>query len=274
MADIQLPMLTVDATITRVRRDLTLSTLLKAILACAAVACFTFAGLDNTRFLALLGIGSIWFWLSINSARSSRAAAQSPSLIAAGQFDEAERNIEQSVRTFSLVRTVKLQSLHHLALLRHAQRRWQESASFARALLSQRLGALQPLSRSTRLLLADSLLEMNDLRGAYDAISALHRESMSLAEVLNLLSIQLDYSARVEGWKSMLENVMSKVQLAELLPAPLSARSQALLALAAKKVGREDLSGWLRDRAALLADSQRLVAERPMLVELYPYVEG
>jgi hypothetical protein len=267
-------MLSVDATITRVRRDLTLSIVLKAVLAVAAVVCFTMAGQENARFLALLGIGSIWFWLSINSARSSRAAAQSPSLIAAGQFEEAERNIEQSVRTFSLIRTVKLQSLHHLALLRHAQRRWQESAIFARALLSQRLGPLQPLSRSTRLLLADSLLEMNDLRGAYDALAALHREPMSLAETLNLLCIQLDYSARVSGWQSMLENVMGKVQLAELLPAALSARSQALLALAAKKIGRDDLAGWLRDRAALLADSQQLVSARPILAELYSRVEG
>jgi len=178
------------------------------------------------------------------------------------------------VRTFSLIRTVKLQSLHHLALLRHAQHRWQESAIFARALLSQRLGPLQPLSRSTRLLLADSLLEMNDLRGAYDAIAALHREPMSLTEMLNLLCIQLDYSARVGGWQSMLQNIMGKVQLAELLPSPLSARSQALLALAAKKAGRDDLSGWLRDRAALLADTQQLVSERPMLGELYSRLEG
>lgn len=267
-------MLTVDATITRVRRDLTLSTLLKAALTCAAVACFVLAAPDNARFLALLGIGSIWFWLSLNSARSSRVAAQSPSLIAAGQFEEAERNIEQSVRTFFLVRTVKLQALHHLALLRHAQRRWQESAIFAQALLNQRLGALQPLSRSTRLLLADSLLEMNDLRGTYDAMKSLYREPLSLAEVLNLLPIQLDYSARISAWQSMLENVMGKVQLAELLPAPISARAQALLGLAARKIGRDDLAVWFRDRAGLLADRQRLVTDRPMLEELWGIKHG
>jgi hypothetical protein len=262
-------MLPIDATISRVRRDLTLSILLKAALTLAAIFCLFIPGADNTRFLALLGIGSVWFWLSLNSAKSSRAAAQSPSLIAAGQFEEAERNIEQSVLTFSLIRAVKLQALHHLAMLRHAQRRWQESATLAQALLGQRLGPLQPLSKSARLLLADSLLEMNDLRGAYQAIASLHHEQLSLAEMLNLLVIQMDYSARAGGWDSMLQNVMNKVQLAEMMPAGLSGRTQAFLALAAMKIGRDDLASWLRARAELLAEPDRLVSERPLLAELW-----
>src|SRR5690242_11708000 len=124
-------MLPPDAIISRVRRDLTLSMLIKGLLGAAVIASVVAAVPDHLRFVALIGIGSIWFWLSLNSARSSRAAAASPSLIASGQFDEAEKNIEQTVTTFSLIRSVKLQSLHHLAVLRHAQRRWQESAQLA-----------------------------------------------------------------------------------------------------------------------------------------------
>ena len=265
-------MLPVDATISRVRRDLTLSILLKAALSCAALVCFFMPGPDNARFLALLGIGSFWFWLNLNSARSSRMAAQSPSLIASGQFEEAERNIEQSVLTFSLIRVVKLQTLHHLAMLRHAQRRWKESAMLAQALLGQRLGALQPLSKSTRLLLADSLLEMNDLRGTYNTLASLCQEQLSLAETLNLLAIQMDYSARAGGWDSMLLKIMDKVQLAELMPARISGRTQAFLALAAKKMKRGDLASWLSGRAELLADRETLVGERPLLAELWPAV--
>jgi hypothetical protein len=263
-------MLPVDTTISRVRRDMTLSTLLKIVLTCAALACMLGGGGDNMRVVGLLGIAGLWFWLSINSARSSRTAAESPSLIASGQFEEAERNIEQTVRTFSLFRPVKLQALHHLALLRHAQRRWQESAALARALLRQRLGALQPISRPTLLLLADSLLEMGDVRGAYDAISRLYRERLSLAEVLNLLAIQLDYSTRIAAWPSMLDNVMEKVQLAELMPPAVAARSQAAMALAARKVGRADLADWLRARVELLTDAKQLAQERPVLAELWP----
>lgn len=260
-------MIPVESAITRVRRDLTLSIVLKVGLACAAAACLML-GPDPARIASLLAVGSVWFWLSFTSARSSRSSADSPSLIAAGQFEEAEKNIEQTVRTFSLFRAVKLQALHHLALLRHAQRRWQESALLCRALLAQRLGALQPLAKPARLLLADSMLEMNDLRGAHEAIAALYQQRLSLSETLTLLAIELDYLARVGAWGRMMENVMPRLQLAELMPASSSARAQALLALAAEKIGRPDFARWLRSRALLLADSQKLVAERPVLKEV------
>jgi len=262
-------MIPVDAAIHRVRRDLTLGALLKVVLSLAIFGCLL-VGPDNyLRFASLLGIGTLWLWLSVTSARGSRAAAESPQLIAAGEFEAAERNIENTVRTFSLFRAVKLQALHHLAILRHAQRQWQDSARLSRELLGQRLGPLQPLSKSTRLLLADSLLEMNDVRGTYETISTLYREPLSLSEQLNLLLIQLDYSARIAAWTPMMENFMAKAQLAELLPASASARAQAFIALAAKRAGRGDVADWLTARAGLLADVQKLVAERPMLAELW-----
>lgn len=261
-------MIPVESAITRVRRDLTLSLVLKVGLMCAAGASLAL-GPDSARIAALLAIGSVWFWLSLSSARSSRSSADSPSLIASGQFEEAEKNIELTVRTFSLFRAVKLQALHHLALLRHAQRRWQESALLCRALLGQRLGALQGLARPTRLLLADSMLEMNDLRGAHEAIADLYPQRLSLPETLTLLAIELDYLARIGAWARMMENVMPRVELAELMPASSSARAQALLALAAKKIGRPDLALWLRSRALLLADPQKLSAERPILKEVF-----
>jgi len=61
---------------------------------------------------------------------------------------------------------------------------------------------------------------------------------------------------------------MSKVQLAELMPSSPAARAQMLLALAAKKCGRNDLADWLCRRAELLCDVNALVAERPVLKEL------
>ena len=268
-----LRMIPVETAITRVRRDLTLSMMLKVGLACAAAACLL-VGPAAAQMAALLGVASIWVWLSLSSARSSRSSADSASLIAAGQFEEAERNIEQTVRTFSLFRAVKLQALHHLALLRHAQRRWQESALLCRALLGQRLGALQPLAKPARLLLADSMLEMNDLRGAHEAIAALYNQRLSLPETLTLQAIELDYLARVGAWERIMENLMPRVQLAELMPAASSARAQALIALAARKVGRGDFAEWLRSRARLLADPEKLTAERPILKEILGQSEG
>src|SRR5205823_4411539 len=180
--------------------------------------------------------------------------ADSPTLMASVQFDEAELRIERVLRSFSIFRTVKLLSLHHLAVLRHAQRRWRDSAQLSQALLRQRLGSLQGLSRSSRLMLADSLMELGDMRGAYDALAGLYNQRLTLAEAMNLLAVQLDYEARIAAWSAMVQNLPAKVQLAELMPSTSAARTQALLALAAKRTGRDDWHNWLRRRAELLTD--------------------
>jgi len=260
-------MLSAEAAISKFRRDLLLGALLKALLVAGIVGAFLVPQVSSS--VALVVIGGVWLALSYTSAKGSRLAADSPALIASGQFEEAERQIDQSLRTFSLFRAVKLQSLHHLALLRHAQRRWRETALLCRALLGQRTGAAQPISTPARLLLADSMLEMDDVAGAYEAIAALYTQRLSLAEVLNLLRVQVDYEARVGAWQQMMNGAMSKVQLAELMPTPSSARTQAYLALAGRKVGRQDWSDWLRRRVELLADPLKLVVERPLLAELW-----
>src|SRR5438034_240127 len=100
-----------------------------------------------------------------------------------------------------MFRTSKLLGLHHLAMSRHAQRRWQDSALLCRALLRQRLGSVRALSRSSRLMLADSLLELADLHGAHRAINDLFGERLMLAEALNLLQVQLDYASRIGAWE-------------------------------------------------------------------------
>ena len=124
-------MLTAETAIFRLRRDLTLGAAVKFLLAAAFVGVLVLQPvvapqIDTT--LALVLIGAVWLALSVASAKGSRLAAGSSALIAAGQYDEAERVIDQALRSFSLFRAVKLQTLHHLALLRHAQRRWRGGA--------------------------------------------------------------------------------------------------------------------------------------------------
>src|SRR5690606_6640022 len=103
--------------------------------------------------LILTAIAVIWVMLSMQSARGSQMAQLSQSLIATGQWEQAESQIEQALKSFSLFRTSKLISLHHLALLRHAQNRFSEAATLCRALLGQRLGSMEGLSKSSRLIL-------------------------------------------------------------------------------------------------------------------------
>jgi hypothetical protein len=266
-------MLSAKHAITRCKRDMTLGAVLRAGLLTAALAAVLvgpFVGGAFDGSLVLLLVGVVWLVLSYRSVRGSRIAADSPSLIAAGQFDAAERRIGEALHAFSLFRNVKLLSLHHLALLRHAQQRWQETAMLCRALLRQRLGGgAGGLGKSTQLILTDSLLELDDLRGAHESLARLYEHRLSLAEALKLLGVQLDYLSRIGAWDQMLWALPKRVQMCELMPTPRAAQAQALLALATRKTGRGEWETYLKRRAALLVDPQLLINRRPLLRELW-----
>lgn len=264
-------MIRAETAILRFRRDLTFVKLVKLLFVAALAATFVLpvAGVRLDPLMVLPVIACVFVALSFGSVRGSRLVTESPPLIAAGQYEEAERRLDQALRGFSLFRHVKVLGLHHLALLRHAQHNWHDSALLCRALLGQKLGAMQGINKPARLMLADALLEMGDARGASEVMRELLRERLSLSEVLKLLTVQLDYQSRVGAWEEMTAGLTTKVQLAELMPAASAARAQALLALAAKKVGRADWSDWLRKRAELLADVRKLTDERPVLWELW-----
>jgi hypothetical protein len=265
-------MMPAQSAIARFQRDVVVARLLNVLLLLGVALCFFFGAAVDSRFadvLLVLLIGVIWVTLGVQSMKGTRLAANSPSLIAAGEFDQAEHQIEQALRSFSLFRSSKILSLHHLAVLRHAQRRWPDAAELSRAVLGQRLGTLSRLSRQSRLILADSMLELGDLRTAHAAIAELYKERLSLPEALSLLGVQLDYLWRIHAWERMLEGIATKIQLAELMPTPASAKAQALLALAARKLGRTELSDYLRRRVELLVDVDELIRARPVLHELY-----
>jgi hypothetical protein len=265
-------MISAERAIKTLRRDLTISSVIKGAVFLSLVLAPTLGpklgiGVSTTSIIVAWGIG--WIFISFFNARGTYLAADSPSLIASGHFDEAEQEIERVIRSFWLFRRVKLLSLHHLAVLRHAQREWRESALLSRALLGQKLTTLPGVARTTRLMLADSLLELGDLPGAYEALYSLYSQKLSLVEAMNLLVVQLDYESRIGAWQAMFHNLPSKIQLAELMPAASAARTQAMLALAATHVGRADWADWLRRRAELLTDANELTAQRPILKQLW-----
>jgi hypothetical protein len=270
-------MLTARSAINRVQRSLTVGAALNLTMMIAAVSVLlvpvVFSAMGKSvpfdGMLALMVLGAIWIALGLQSMRSSRLVAHSPMLIAAGEFDAAEQHIAGALRSFSIFRMVKLLSLHHLAALRHAQNRWQDAAEICRALLAQRKVSPAGLGKSTRLILADSLLEMGDVNGVGACIGELYQQRLSLGEALNLMLVQLDYESRLSAWSRMMQGAATKVGLAELMPTSKAARTQALLALAARKVGRGDWEDWLRRRVELLIDPTELVVRRPLLKELW-----
>ena len=264
-------MISAEKAIRTIHRDLTISSLLKAALFGGVVFVGTLGpelGIPRTVVGILIGLAFAWTFFSAYTARGSMGA-DSPSLIASGQFDEAEQEIEKVIKSFWLVRSAKLLGLHHLAVLRHAQRQWRESVLLSQALLRQRLGFMPAIARTTRLMLADSLLELGDVNGAYQALMSLYTEKLSLIEAMNLLVVQLDYESRIGAWAAMFNNIKHKVQLTEAMPAASAARAQAMLAIAALRLGRQDWADWLRQRVELLTDINELMTHRPMLKELW-----
>ena len=258
--------------IPRFRRDLTFSSIIQSGLFVAAFVAMLLSVMPGGAIVGNLlfaGIVVAWLALSYRSAKSSRINADSPGLIAAGRFREAEQRIEGVVGSFGLFRNVKLVGLHHLALLRHAEKRFHDSAALCQLILRQRLGGVKGLAKPTRLILADSAMEMGDVRGAYDAIASLYRERLSLTEALTLLNVQSDYLMRIGAWDQLFDLIERKASLAELMPPTAAARTQAMLALAARRLGREDWANWLRKRVELLVDPNELIAQRPMLAELW-----
>jgi hypothetical protein len=238
--------------IDRLRRDLAMSGVLRAVLLTAAAACLLLqaAGLPGASgaTLLLLAILGTWMVLSYRSARGSKLAAISPQLIASGDLVQAEQSIQEALRSFSLFRSVKLRSLHYLAVLRHAQGRWGETVLLCQELLQHRLGSLAGITRSTRLMLADSLLELGDVRGAHAPLDSLYRERLSLGEALELTAIQLEYLWRLGRWDLMTDRVKHRLELIELMPPLRCARAQWLLAAAAEKAALPQLATWLKLR--------------------------
>lgn len=265
-------MISAQVAISKIRRDITLSTIVRWGLIIAAfisvlIGMF-FENPQTVTISSLLAVGAIWLILGFQSMRGTRSAAASTSLIASGQFELAEQQIAQAVQSFSIFRMAKLMCLHDLAMLRHAQSRWQESALICQALLNTS-GNENGLDRSSRLILAESLLELGDLPGVHDSLSRLYRQRLTLREALVLLGVQLDYLSRMNAWEQMLMSVRQRVEMSELLPPQQSARMQALIALAADKMGRIDLRDWLKRRVELIVDVERLCTDRPILRELW-----
>jgi hypothetical protein len=265
--------MTVQEAIGRFRRDQTLGTVLKAVLGFGAGAVLAMQFVTPSKAvsapLILMLLAVIWMTLWYRTIKGSRMAAESSTLIASGRLEQAEAQIEQSLREFSMSRSVKSLGMLNLALVRLAQKRWPDTALLCREVLSARKAASEHVSKSSRLMLADSLLEMGDLRGAHEALSGLYNHRLTLSEALTLLRVQTEYLARIGAWESLFEGASTKVAMAELMPMPNGARVQAMLALAAKRTGRGEWANWLRRRVELLVDVRELATERPLLWELW-----
>jgi hypothetical protein len=237
-----------------------------------AVGGATTRALASEAGLPLIG-GAVLFWLATVffvvglSIRSRRFAIDAAPLIAAGEFGVAEDRLSQSLTSFSVLRSSKLLGLGQLARLRHAQSRWAEAASLSRELLARHRGRREEgLETPSRLLLAESLVELGDLDAAAEQVATLDAgEPLDLRETLMLATIRLELLARRDRAAEMLAELPATLALVELLPPSTVASPHALLAWAAWRLGREDDRAMLSNRVRLLGDVDAIVARRPFL---------
>jgi hypothetical protein len=266
-------MISAQVAIVRFRRDVLIGRVARVGMFVLLVAAVASMGQSDTSLgLGVVGGAMLLGFIVLEGYRYSkfsRQAADWPAMIATGRFEQAERQIDSSLRSFSIYRGAKLLGLHNLAMLRHAQQRWDEAAILCRALLDQQMAMARSLAKPSRLLLADSLLQVGDLNGAYEALSRLYEQRLSLAEAMTLLQLQLEYSWRVGAHAAMVWGLAAKIQLAELMPALSAARTQAYLALAAHRLGQTELADWLGQRVKLLVDAEKFAAEMPGIGEVW-----
>jgi hypothetical protein len=271
-------MLSARSAISGARRGMTVGLAAKVVLLAAALGSAALALVPPSwglappldARLAMAIVAGLWIALSLRSWQSTRLTAGVPHLLASGEFDEAERQIDRSLRAFSLFGPVKLVALHQLAVLRMAQGQFADAGALCREVLAHRMGRFGGLSRSSRMMLAQAALEQGEAGEAAGPLASLRGERLSLAESMNLVQIELDYQTRSGQWHAALAGFMGKVQLAEVMPSASAARIQALLGLSAARSGRADVARWLRRRAELLSDPADLVRQRPALAALWP----
>jgi hypothetical protein len=198
-----------------------------------------------------------WLGVSLISAKAWRRVVPILAMIDSSP-ELAEQEIASSLRRRPLHKPVRLMLYHRLAVLRHRQEQFSEVAAICRAVLARRSGAVKQVQAHLLLMMTESHLAINDLWGAYQALSELWRLPLGLTESLQRLALQTRYLVECGYDQHALEGLERKVPLIELMPAAQCGALHAILALAARRAQRHTLSEWLWRRAQLLCTPEQL----------------
>ena len=219
----------------------------------------------------LFATGAAWVVLVTRTARNQQDLLRAPAWIENGQLDRADFGLARMLARFSIATRPRLHALRLLAITRNTRGWHADARQLAIAALAYRTP--KGTSDGLHLIVAEAALEAGDLYGAHAALSALIAP-LSMRDSLKLLELQTDYCVRVAAWPHAAHDLPGKVELAELLPAEHAAMVQAMLALAAKRVGQMAWATWLARRAELLVDAKTLIARRPVLSEIFANTSG
>ncbi|QQE13075.1 hypothetical protein JD969_06335 [Planctomycetota bacterium] len=209
----------------------------------------------------VLGAGSsglvmillIMGWLGLNSinAKTGRELAQ-VSMVLDQDPKRAEGWIALALARKPLLRWVRLMIYHRLAIVRHREQDFAESAAICRGVLEYSLGPAEASRAHLLLILTEASLEIRDMGTAYSSLSQLYGMKVSLVEALQRLSLQIRYEVMTGNYGAAVANIESKLELVELLPAMQCGIVHRLLAIGAERYGDRELAERLNKRAWLL----------------------
>jgi len=220
----------------------------------------------RTVFLIAAAAVMTWILMIINSARSAREIQTGSILMGTGQLDDAEVWFRRAIEQFSLSMQTKFVACQQLASLFLKREAYQETVAVCREILRYRMGRLQNVWINTRIMLADSLLYLDRVNEAYEAMRPIYNMPLSLANRMRLLPIQLRYELTADHAQSAIQSLQDKVKIAELLDSRQAALVHALLAEACRRENQLAQCEFLLERARLYYDLQELTERYPMLV--------
>jgi len=206
---------------------------------------------------AMLAYGGAWFWFGARNARVWRSLREITAMLDA-QPERAEHLIAEAFALRLLHRPLRALLYHRLAAVRHRQRRFEETAAIADALLRLNPKGVAGVRSHLLLMLVDACLEFNQLTGAWYGLVELSRMPLRLVESLQCRALRVKYELATGYWGQTLRDLPQTVEMAELLPAPQCGALHAMLAEAAARGHRHAESVWLRKRAELLCHPDQL----------------
>lgn len=227
----------------------------------------TYAATSSAGFILLIAL--LWGTAVIFSVRSAQSIRQTQAALSIGDFDSAEDGIRRTLGMFSLNEGGKLTSLYHLAMIRHARRRFSDAAALSREVLTRITPRTIELDTTSRLILVDSLIELGEIKAAAHEIAPLRGRTLNLRPLLGLMQMDIDLLGRLGAWYDIGVRWNSVLPFVELMPSLMAARSHAWLGLAALRLGRSDWASIQRERAELLADFADITQSRPELLALW-----
>ncbi|WP_432797908.1 hypothetical protein [Poriferisphaera sp. WC338] len=206
-------------------------------------------GIAFTLGVVLLIFG--WFALNAVNARTGRELSQMTGII---EIDPAgaERWLAGVMERRPLIGWVRLMIYHRVAMLRHKQERFSESAAICRSVLGYRLGPAEGTRGHLLLILSEASLEIGDIASAYSALRELYGMRVSLMEALQRLALQVRYELMSGNERAAVTGVDGKMEMAELLPGPQCGAVHEMLRIAAERCGEIELAMRLKARSELL----------------------